>query len=94
VKTHRSPARAEAPQPDFITAQMLAALMSCSLGDLHNQHSSGRGPVAALLVKVGGRVGVWRQDYETWRDSQRRLPVINDSAAGRICRPVMSSSGT
>jgi predicted DNA-binding transcriptional regulator AlpA len=61
------------PEPDFITVPPLAERTGYSPGSLYNQHSSGVGPLAPILTKMGGRVGVWRLDYEQWLDSQRRL---------------------
>ncbi len=60
-------------QSDFITAAELASLTGFQLKSVYNWHSSNSGPLASILVKVGGRLGAWRADYETWRDSQRRL---------------------
>jgi predicted DNA-binding transcriptional regulator AlpA len=40
---------------------------------IYNQHSSGKGPLAPILVKLGGRLGCWRADYEAWKASQRRF---------------------
>lgn len=58
---------------DFISAAELAKLTGFNRKTVYNQHSQGRGPLASILVKVGGRLGCWRADYEQWRDGQRRL---------------------
>lgn len=40
---------------------------------IYNQHSRRKGPLAPILVKVGGKLGAWRADYDIWVKSQRRL---------------------
>lgn len=60
-------------ESDFIRAQELARLTPFELKTIYNQHSTQTGALAPILVKVGGRLGAWRADYEAWRDSQRRF---------------------
>ena len=59
---------------DFIPLSELTQLTGLSKKTLYNVSSSGRGPMAEILSKLGGRLGSWRQDYELWRDAQRKLP--------------------
>jgi predicted DNA-binding transcriptional regulator AlpA len=63
----------EPTQSDFIAATELATLVGVERKSIYNWHSAGSGPLNSILVKVGGRLGCWRSDYEQWRDSQRRL---------------------
>jgi hypothetical protein len=65
-------------QPDFIPISELAKLTCFEPKTLYNQHSTGAGPLAAILVRLGGRLGVWRADYELWRDAQRRLKPASE----------------
>jgi hypothetical protein len=60
-------------ESDFMVVPALAAATSFKPKSIYNQHSSGRGPLAPILVKVGGRLGCWRADYEAWKASQRRM---------------------
>lgn len=67
-------------EPDFIPIVQLSQLTGFAPGSLYNQHSSGVGPVAPILTKLGHRVGAWRQDYQQWVVSQRRLSPQQDAA--------------
>jgi hypothetical protein len=58
---------------DFIPVSELARLTCVPLKSLYNEHSSGRGALAPILTKIGGRLGCWRADYDLWVASQRRL---------------------
>ena len=59
---------------DFIDARELARLTGLSVKGLYNQRSTGVGPLAPILTKLGNRkLGAWRLDYEAWRDAQLRL---------------------
>lgn len=60
-------------QSDFIPATELSELTGRKLKTLYNEHSTGRGPLAPILTKFGDRLGVWRADYEQFKDSQRKL---------------------
>jgi predicted DNA-binding transcriptional regulator AlpA len=65
-------------QSDFIAATELARLTGFERKSIYNWHSAGSGPLNSILVKVGGRLGCWRSDYEQWRDAQRRLKPAAD----------------
>jgi predicted DNA-binding transcriptional regulator AlpA len=60
-------------QSDFISATELASLTGFKLKSIHNWNSTGAGPLAPILVKLGGRLGCWRADYDLWVQSQRKL---------------------
>jgi predicted DNA-binding transcriptional regulator AlpA len=60
-------------QSDFITATDLAKLTGFERKSIYNWHSANSGPLRTILVKVGGRLGCWREDFEIWKGSQRRL---------------------
>ena len=60
---------------DWIPIAELATLTGRRPKSLYNDHSAGRGPFAAILTKLGGRLGVWRADYEALKAQERRLPV-------------------
>jgi predicted DNA-binding transcriptional regulator AlpA len=60
-------------QSDFIAVTELAQLTGFERKSLYNWHSTGTGPLAPIMTKVGGRLGAWRADYESWRDAQRKL---------------------
>jgi hypothetical protein len=70
-------------QSDFITVTELATLTGFEPKSLYNWHSAGTGPLFSILVKVGGRLGVWRADYEIWRDSQRKLKPVRRRSSER-----------
>jgi hypothetical protein len=40
---------------------------------VYNMHSSGHGPLAEILCKVGGKLGCWREDFDIWKAARRRL---------------------
>ena len=65
---------------DFLPVLDLAKLTKAAPKSIYNQHSTGNGPLAPILVKVGGRLGCWRADYELWRDAQRRLKSPDPAA--------------
>jgi predicted DNA-binding transcriptional regulator AlpA len=60
-------------QPDFIAATELARLTGFQRKSIYNWHCAKSGPLKSILVKVGGRLGCWRSDYESWRDAQLKL---------------------
>jgi predicted DNA-binding transcriptional regulator AlpA len=60
---------------DFLDATELSLLLGIPRRTLYNQKSSGSGPLAPILVKLGGRLGCWRADYDVWVQSQRKLSV-------------------
>lgn len=64
---------ASAVVADFIPVARLAELQALDRKSIYNQHSSRRGALVPILVKVGGRLGCWREDYECWKSQQRRL---------------------
>jgi len=70
---------------DFIVAAELAELTGIRLKTLYNQNSSGTGPLAGILCKLGNKkLGAWRSDYEQWRDAQLKLkpaPATEQHAA-------------
>ena len=59
--------------PDFLTATELAKLIGVQRKTVYAWSSSGTGPLVSILVKVGGRLGAWRSDYQLWRDAQLKL---------------------
>jgi hypothetical protein len=61
-------------EPDFIPVRRLAELTGFKPKSLYNQHSSGVGPLAEILTRLGSKVGAWRPDYEAFVATQRRLP--------------------
>jgi hypothetical protein len=61
------------PEPDFIPVARLSELTTIERKSLYNSHSSGRGPLAEILCKLGGRLGAWRCDYEEYVAIKRRL---------------------
>lgn len=62
-----------AESSDFIPVSELARLTGRRVTTLYNDNCKGSGPLAPIMTKFGGRIGVWRADYEMWRDSQRKL---------------------
>lgn len=60
-------------ESDFISLNELAQLTGYSKKVFYNSHSAQRGPLHEILTKLGGRLGVWREDYEEWVGLQRRL---------------------
>ncbi len=58
---------------DFLGVAELEGRTGYAAKTLYNSHSSGTGPLAEILTKLGGKVGAWRADYEIWIESQRRL---------------------
>lgn len=60
---------------DFIPVAELSELTAISIKTLYNGHSAGSGPLAPILCKLGGRLGCWRSDYESWVGKQRRMPT-------------------
>lgn len=61
-------------EPDFIPAAKICELQCYAKKSLYHQFQTGEWPLAAILVKVGGRLGCWRTDYEQWLAAQRKLP--------------------
>jgi predicted DNA-binding transcriptional regulator AlpA len=59
---------------EFIPLVQLSELTGFAVTTLYNQHSSGKGVVAPILTRLGGRVGAWRPDYDQWVAMQRKLP--------------------
>ena len=57
----------------FMPVRELSQETNYAPKSIYNQHSRGRGALAPILVKVGGKLGVWRADYDIWVKSQRRL---------------------
>jgi predicted DNA-binding transcriptional regulator AlpA len=60
-------------QSDFISATELAVLTGFKRKSIYLWNCAGTGPLKPILVKVGGRLGAWRSDYEAWRDAQLKL---------------------
>lgn len=60
-------------QVDFIPASELARLTGRKLKTIYDDHARHAGPLATILTKFGGRVGVWRKDYEAFIERQRKL---------------------
>lgn len=60
-------------EPDFIPVLELSRRTGFSVGGLRNQLYSGKGPLAPILCRLGGRVGCWTADYKQWTDSQRKF---------------------
>ena len=58
---------------DFIPADELSQLTARKIKTIYDDHSRGVGPLAEILTKFGGRVGVWRKDYDAFIDRQRKL---------------------
>ncbi len=68
-------AHPEIPKRDFIDVHELAQRTGFATKTLLNQRSTGRGAFAPILVRLGGKVGCWRADYEQLIADQRRLKV-------------------
>jgi hypothetical protein len=61
-------------QSDFIHLPELTALTGFAPSTIRNSHLTKRGPLAGIICKLGNkRLGCWRQDFEIWKASQRRL---------------------
>jgi predicted DNA-binding transcriptional regulator AlpA len=60
-------------QTDFLLIPELARRTGFEAKTFYNAHSSGTGPFAEILVKLGGRLGVWRADYDLLVTRNRRL---------------------
>lgn len=58
----------------FIPVDELSRLSGYSRASLYDQKYKGRGALAAILVKFGGRLGCWRSDWAAYVAAQRRLP--------------------
>lgn len=71
----------DATTSDFIPAKKLARLIDCPDKTIYNQHSTGTGPFKDILVKVGGRLGVFRRDYDRWLESQLRTKAPEQQRA-------------
>jgi hypothetical protein len=57
----------------FMPVQELSQETNYAPKSIYNQHSRGRGALAPILVKVGGKLGAWRADYDIWVKLQRRM---------------------
>ncbi|MDB6102559.1 MAG: hypothetical protein JWO52_2558 [Gammaproteobacteria bacterium] len=80
---------------DWIPVAELAKLTKRELKSLYNDHSARRGPFAKILVKLGGRLGCWRADYEALKAQQRRLPPDGaDQAPPEQITPSASAGGS
>jgi hypothetical protein len=69
---------------DFIHIRELAMLTGLAPSTIRNSHLSKRGPLAGIICKLGNkRLGCWREDFEIWKSSQRRLkdPVTAQRSA-------------
>ncbi len=64
-------------EPDFIPVAQLSKRTGVPLKTLYNVHSSGTGPCAEILSKLGSRLGCWASDYAIWLERQRKLPSTN-----------------
>jgi predicted DNA-binding transcriptional regulator AlpA len=60
-------------QSDFMLVPELEQATTFHRKSIYNMHSSGQGPLAPLLVKLGGKLGVFRTDYDAWLLAQRRI---------------------
>jgi hypothetical protein len=58
---------------EFMELAELSEASSFALNCLRNQHTSGRGALAPILTRFGGKLGAWRSDWEALVASQRRL---------------------
>lgn len=58
---------------DFIGVKELAALTGFAPKTIYFQHSTQHGALVPILSKLGRKLGAWRDDYETWRNGQRKL---------------------
>jgi len=67
-------------EQDFIPVTQLAARTGFKAKSLYNQHSSGVGPLAPILTRLGSKVGAWRLDYERFVSEQRRLKDEDEAA--------------
>lgn len=65
---------------DFIPVPELAHRTGYEPKSIYNQKSTGVGPLAPILTKLGGRVGVWRVDYERWLAAQCRYHGSSEAA--------------
>ena len=62
-----------AEKSDFIPVVELSRLTTIPVKTIYNQHSTGKGPLAPILTKLGSRLGAWRADYEAWVVSECRF---------------------
>ncbi len=60
---------------DFISATELSQLTGYTVNAIYAQHQRETGVLAPILTKLGAKVGCWREDYEVWKASLRRLPA-------------------
>jgi hypothetical protein len=58
---------------EFMPLDELSAASTYAPNSLRNQHASGRGPLAPILTRFGGKLGCWRCDWDALVASQRRL---------------------
>ena len=60
---------------DFIRAvPELVQLSGFAPQTIYNMHYYQRGALWPILTKFGGRLGVWREDWERFKALQMRLP--------------------
>jgi hypothetical protein len=71
LPTVREPA--QRPQVEFMPVEEIAARSGFKAKSLYNQFSEQRGALIPILTKFGGRLGAWREDWETFKASQRKL---------------------
>ena len=58
---------------DFMLMPELSRCTARAVKTLYDDHYTGRGELAPILTKLGGRLGCWREDYEAFKQSRRRL---------------------
>lgn len=64
-------------EADFIPAPEFSQVSHFSLSSIYAQNKTKRGPVAHLLTRFGGKLGVWRSDWETFKASQVKLRPLH-----------------
>jgi hypothetical protein len=62
------------PKADFMPLVELARLLGYSPNAVYAQWANQVGVLVPILTKLGGKVGCWREDYESFKRSRRRLP--------------------
>lgn len=60
-------------EPDFLLLPELVRRTGFQAKTFYNSHHNGTGPFAEILVKLGGRLGAWRADYDLFIARQRKL---------------------
>lgn len=66
---------------DFINARELSRLTGFTLKTIYHQSSTQHGALVPILTKLGSRLGAWREDYDAWRATQRKVPTDAGSAS-------------